>query len=159
MLQDVWLSKVNEIIQGIPLEENEQQEQLRDQEIVKLRKFIAQRWKDVYHLKTRLPDAEWNLVKDEFTSCIKGLIELHGDEIPFAPDLPDIALPSHLSIEKQPVHDCEVLGSEKASSTTSSRLSLEHSFYWVEMPHGVWTVLQARKLDVSWVRVVPNPTG
>lgn len=142
------MKEVNEIIQGVPLvlEENEQQEQQRNQEVVKLRKFIALRWKHLYHCKTLLPDEDWNRIKDELTSCIKGLIELHGDEIPFAPDLFDIAPPSHpASVEKVPIQeDDEVLGSEKASSTTSSRLSLEHSFYWVEMPEGVWTVLQAR---------------
>ena len=150
LLQDVWLNDVKAIIQGIPvvLDENEVEERQRYQEIVKLRKFIAQRWKHAYQLKTCLPDGDWNRVKDELTSCIKGLIELHGDEIPFAPDLPDLAPPSHLSVEKTPIQDCEVLGSEKGSSTTSSRLSLEHSFHWVEMPHGVWTVLQARRLEV-----------
>lgn len=120
-------------------------EGVRESGIRKLRLFVAQRWMDVFHLKDVLPEADFERVQTGVSASVAQLIELHGEDIPFAPDMKQI-IPTTL-VERVPIAD--VVPSEKASccSSSSSRFNLPHEWRWIEMNEGVWTVL-----------VVPRPT-
>lgn len=143
--------KVNTIIQEIPvvLEDDPIQESERDKVIARLRLSIASRWNHAYDLKPHLPPVDWQRVIDETSVAIKGLIELHGEELPFAPDVMDI-IPKESSADAVPMQD-QALDDDKRSQSTASgsvqRMCLSHEFRWVDMPRGVWTVLQVGCLD------------
>lgn len=144
-MQETWLAKVNALISAVPLdhaEKGDPEYEVRQRRLNDLRLCIAARWKQVFELQKQIPLKDWDRVQQELSSCISGLIDIHGEEIPFAPDMS--AIVSIGSSENVPLANAESSPSIKtstSSSLSSLRQCLEHEFRWVEMNEGVWTVM------------------
>ena len=154
LLQDEWLAELNAIMQSIPLDSDDDpaREEARRLGVNKLRVFVALRWEHVFHLKTLLPSSEWTRLSEEVSSCIRSVMDLHGDEFPWAPDMPDILVKEPENVIPLQTGDSETAKPERGSSrrlsssstsSASSKQCLPHSFKWIEMREGVWTVLEA----------------
>ena len=122
-----------------------------------LRVCIAKRWGHVYHMQLSLAYDDFKSLVDDLLGCVSDLIERHGKDLPFAPDLScmtetfrDSCLGTVVKVvEKKEGQgdDAESLALTKSenslSSNASSRSCLPHEFRWVQMKEGVWTVIQA----------------
>lgn len=150
MLQECWVEWVNEILQNMPVlfEDDPVAEKRRDGEVAKLRSCIAQRWLHLFRLKSSMPHSEWAGLCEELTGCIAKFVEDNGDDIPYAPDMNRIVvlkdMTDHVPIQVEESPKQKSLSSA-SSSRSSAKMMLSHEFKWVEMRHGVWTVLKAVK--------------
>ena len=149
--QEIWLATVKEMIQDIPeVDDNDERTaQTRDAAIASLRRVIARRWSHLYELRCSLPESQWNDLSNSVTACIASLVEKNAEEIPFAPDMkvliPEVSEYVPITKDDSPPEK----SSKSISSTSSTRTCVPHEFRWLEMRHGVWTVLQAIILVLS----------
>lgn len=122
-----------------------------------LRVCIAKRWGHVYHMQKSVALDDFKKLVEDLLGCVSDLMERHGKDLPFAPDLscfPDTFRDSCLGTVVTVVENKEGQGEDgesvaisksenSLSSNASSRTCLPHEFRWVQMKDGVWTVLQA----------------
>eukprot|EP00438_Fugacium_kawagutii_P033690 Skav201146 [mRNA] locus=scaffold2068:98333:104766:+ [translate_table: standard] len=87
------MAMINEMLAAIPLDlsDNAVKQRERKLSIDRLRIAIAQRWHQALQLRAVLPPDDWQRLKGEVSACMTTLLERNDDEIPFAPDMVDIA--------------------------------------------------------------------
>ncbi len=120
--------------------------------IDELRICIAHRWGQLGYLRSSmtLNLSDYKQLVEDLISSVGWLCEVHGQDLPFAPDLSCMTEKfrsnhfGHPNQEDQKDCDLSVVASTTGSeASSSSRVVLPHEFRWLQMPDGVWTVLQA----------------
>ena len=151
-MQEMWLAVVNDIIEKIPVvldDDDVATEKARDMQIQNLRRVIAHRWVHLFEMKSQLPRPDWDGVCNEVSQCLSTLIEKHGEEIPFAPDMKQL-VPLDEPCEVPPIQVDSTSSSGKDSQ--NSKVCMPHEFRWLELRKGVWTDLQASNQSGGFVK-------
>ena len=169
MRQDTWKKQLENIISSIPevLEDDPQQDHLREVAIEKLRNAIAERWVAVRNIAARSHAAEYDEILQQTKGVISELVSCYGADIAFAP-FPDIVAPfpdpvalgmeeSNMTIVPSDARDdnpsiCGSGKSSRGSSTTASLLQHDYR-YLTTKQQGTWTCL----VVAWWLLLNCNP--
>ena len=126
------MNEIKQLCARVPVEEGPEQQTALEA----IRDVVAGQWEVLANSK--LGAVDYRRRRDGLLKQLEEVMTIHGEDVPFAPDLPLPPASSEPGGEEQAAE-------EQASPGRDGGACVKHVFRFLQNSDGVWTVLQAQE--------------